>query len=74
MKQTAKRIGDCQVVENTDRHRAAKEKYNFVRIQDEGGHEMELLFTDNEILRARARAIRNPEDLPAVSKIRNFFD
>jgi len=70
----AKRLGDVQVVSNTDPHWAAAEKYNYIRVQFPDGKERALLFTDNEIKRALVRAQKNPEDLPAVSKIRDFLD
>lgn len=70
----AKRIGDLQVVANTKKHRAAKDKYNFVRVQTSDGKEVKLLFTDKEIERAIKRAQKNPEDLPTVSKLRDLFD
>lgn len=70
----AKRIGDVQIVPNTKKHQLANEKYNFIRVQREDGKEISLLFTDREIAIAVARAQKNPEDLPKVSKLRNIFD
>lgn len=70
----AKRIGDLQEVENKEKHPAAAAKYNFIRVQTESGAEVQLLFTDGEIKRAALRAIKNPEDTPRVSKIRDLFD
>lgn len=70
----AKRIGDIQPVENKDKHFAANSKYNYIRVQDETKTELHLLFTDNEIKRAKERANKNTEDLPEVSWIRNIFD
>ena len=70
----AKRLGDLQTVRNSKKHRAANDTYNFIRVQTEDGKEVGLLFTDAEIVRAQLRAVKNPEDLPAVSKIRNLFD
>lgn len=70
----AKRIGDLQEVENTKRHPAAALDYNYIRVQTESGAEVELLFTDGEIKRAALRAMKNKEDLPKLSKIRDFLD
>ncbi len=70
----AKRIGDLQEVENKNPHPAAARKYDFIRAQTESGEEIGLLFTPGEIKRAALRAIKNPEDTPNVSKIRDLFD
>lgn len=70
----AKRIGDLQTVDNTQAHRAAASKYNYIRIQLEDGREIPLLFTDKEIQRAKERAEKNPEDLPKVGALKNFLD
>lgn len=70
----AKRLGDLQQVENKDPHWAAKNKYNFIRVQFPNGVETGLLFTDREIQVALKRAEKNPEDLPEVSWIRDTFD
>ncbi len=70
----AKRIGDLQEVLNKNPHWAAAKKYNFIRVQLPNGREVPLLFTDKELLRARKRADKNPEDLPLVSTLRDLFD
>lgn len=70
----AKRIGDLQTVENTSPHWAAAKNYNFIRVQISSGEEVPLLFTDAEILKARKRAEKNPEDLPKASRLRDIFD
>lgn len=70
----AKRIGDLQYVDNTEKHWAANKNYNFIRVQLENGEEICLLLTDNEVLRAKKRAEKNPEDLPKTSKFRDIFD
>lgn len=74
MNTTAKRIGDLQSVDNKNRRFGSTTKYNFIRVQLEDGKEVPLLFTDKEILNARIRAQKNPEDLPKVSTFRNIFD
>ncbi len=70
----AKRIGDVQTVENTQKHQLANDKYSFIRVQLETGEEVPLLLTDRELKIAAKRAQKNPEDLPRVSKLRNIFD
>ena len=70
----AKRIGDLQSVQNTQAHWAAVKKYNFIKVQLDDGTEVPLLFTDKEVERAKARAIKNPEDLPKTGFLRNLFD
>lgn len=74
MSTKAKRLGDLQSVANENKHWAANSRYNFIRVQREGGVEIPLLFTDHEIIKAAERAAKNPEDLPKVSVIRNLFD
>jgi hypothetical protein len=69
----AKRIGDLQEVSNKNPHWAAAKKYNFIRVQLPDGTEIPLLFTDKEILRAKIRANKNPEDLPKVIFFKRFI-
>jgi len=68
------RIGDLQEVSNRSPHPAAALKYNYIRVQTDSGLEVELLFTAREIKQAALRAMKNKEDLPKVSRIRDFFD
>jgi hypothetical protein len=70
----SKRLGDLQTVENTKKVFSANDKYNFIRVQLEDGEEVALLFTDNEVKRAKERAMKNPEDLPKTSKFRDLLD
>ncbi|HOS17495.1 MAG TPA: hypothetical protein PKX15_10840 [Bacteroidales bacterium] len=70
----AKRLGDLQRVINQNPHWAALKEYNHIRVQFPNGKEKHLLFTDKEIQRAIDRANKNPEDLPKVSWVRDFFD
>lgn len=70
----AKRIGDLQEVANKNPIGPAAAKYNHIRVQLSDGKELSLLFTDNEILRAKYRAERNPEDVPSVSWLRDILD
>ena len=74
MKIKAKRIGDLQQVDNTQRRFGSTNKYNFIRVQLEDGKEVPLLFTDKEIQTALDRASKNPEDILTVSWLRDLFD
>lgn len=72
------RIGDLKVVTNQNPKLNAAKNYTALRVQEESGREISLLFTENELQRARARAIKNPEDVPAANgifdKIRDLVD
>lgn len=73
-KAKGKRIGDLQKVKNQKRKLGAAEEYHHIRAQLMDGDEISLLFTERELKVARERAIKNPEDCPEVSCLRNIFD
>ena len=58
--------GDVLLVDNTGRYRSANPTYFAVRLRmmGEDANTSCYLFTLNEMRQARARAERNPEDLP----------
>ena len=62
--------GDVMLVGNTGRYRSANSSYFAVRLRMMGADENTdcYLFTTNEMRQARARAERNPEDLPFCKK------
>lgn len=66
-------IADIQEVVNSDKLPMAAKKYNHivVVINDKP---VNLLFTDNVLLRALKRAENNPEDLPEISWIEDILD
>lgn len=68
------RIGDINTVTNKKPKPGAKAQYSHVRVQLEDGTELSLLFTDSDMRRGAERAKKNPEDVPKVGRIRNFFD
>lgn len=68
------RLGDCTVVVNQNRHHAANARYFSFRAQFDGDIEVSLLFTENELRRARNRALKNPEDVPDVPFLMDLFD
>ncbi len=73
-KPKAKRIGDLQQVDNAQRKFGSLQEYWFTRLQYPLGTEVPLLFTEAELLRAQARALKNPEDLLAAGIVRDLLD
>jgi len=71
---SAKRLGDLQRVPNTNPHWAANDHYNYIRVELESGQEIPLLLSDAEVERAHKRALKNAEDLPKISKVRDLLD
>jgi len=74
----AGRIGDLQTVTNAKRKTGTigqeNAVYHHIRVQLEDGTETVLLLTSHQVKTAQLRAVRNPEDVLAVSKFRNFLD
>jgi hypothetical protein len=78
----AKKIVDASVVagrkilvENQDKKPAANRVYVAIWIEDpDGDNEECLLFTMNELERARVRAQKNPEDIPEKGFFTDLFD
>ena len=72
------RLADIVPVRNTNPHPSANENYLAVRVQWPGGKEETLLFTETQVAEARARAQRNPEDIPRAAyltqKVRDLLD
>ncbi len=62
--------GDVELVDNTGRYRSANSSYFAVRLRMLGVDKNTAcyLFTLNEMRQAKARAERNPEDLPFCKK------
>jgi len=62
--------GDVTLVDNTGRYRSANPTYFATRLRMMGVDENTdcYLFTLNEMRQAKARAERNPEDLPFCKK------
>lgn len=73
-KPKAKRIGDLQLVLNTERRFGSASEYLFVRLQWPLGEEESFLFTEAELMRAARRASKNPEDLLKAGLIRDLLD
>jgi len=72
---TKVKAGRIILVENKNRHFAAKEYYSSIWVEDEdGSNERCLLFTERELNIAERRAARNVEDIPKKKAITNFFD
>ena len=72
---TKVKAGRIILVENKNRHFAAKEYYSSIWVEDDdGSNERCLLFTERELNIAEKRAARNVEDIPKKKAITNFFD
>lgn len=71
---TSGRLGDLIKVANQCPIPGSAESYNHLRVQLASGKEVSLLFTDNDIEVAYERALKNHEDIPPVSWIRNLLD
>ena len=62
-------------VENKDRKLGSALNYNAVWVENQDGrNERCLLFTENELKVAKARADKNREDLLSKSGLTDFFD
>tara|TARA_R100000353_G_scaffold50607_1_gene40176 strand:+ start:22 stop:240 length:219 start_codon:yes stop_codon:yes gene_type:complete len=61
------KLGRIIKIENDNPKFGALKKYNFLRVKDSWGVEMNLMFTDRQLLEAEKRAAKNPEDI--VQKI-----
>jgi hypothetical protein len=61
------KLGRIIKIENDNPKFGALKKYNFLRVKDSWGVEMNLMFTDRQLLEAEKRAAKNPEDV--VKKI-----
>ena len=56
------KLGRIYTVTNANPKWGANAAYKFLRVRDSWGVEMELMFTDRELLAAEKRAAKNPED------------
>jgi hypothetical protein len=61
-------------VENKNRRFGANSKYYAIWTENSSKEEVCLLFTENQLLRARNRADKNPEDLPKKGFFTDLFD
>jgi len=61
------KLGRIIKIENDNPKFGALKQYNFLRVKDSWGVEMNLMFTDRQLLEAEKRAAKNPEDV--VQKI-----
>lgn len=66
-------LGDIQKVDNKNPHFLAAKEYNHIVVEF-GEKIKHLLFTSNEIKIAYNRAMKNPEDIPKVSWIKDILD
>ena len=61
------KLGRIIKIENANPKFGALKSYSFLRVKDNWGVEMNLMFTDTQLLDAEKRAAKNPEDV--VKKI-----
>tara|TARA_B100001939_G_C16904631_1_gene601678 strand:+ start:828 stop:1046 length:219 start_codon:yes stop_codon:yes gene_type:complete len=61
------KLGRIIKIENDNPKFGALKSYSFLRVKDSWGVEMNLMFTDRQLLEAEKRAAKNPEDV--VQKI-----
>ena len=57
------KLGRIIKIENDNPKFGALKSYSFLRVRDNWGVEMNLMFTDRQLLEAEKRAAKNPEDV-----------
>ena len=67
------KLGRIIKIENDNPKFGALKSYNFLRVKDSWGVEMNLMFTDTQLLDAEKRAAKNPEDVVKKVSFRNWF-
>lgn len=61
-------------VENKNKKFGANSEYYALWVENSQGAEYCLLFTEHELNRAKERAAKNPEDIPAKGFFTDLFD
>ena len=69
-----KRIGDMNLVQNTERKFGSADAYYHVRVQFAGNVEKHMLLTENDVVEAIVRAEENKEDLLNPSGLQDALD
>ena len=67
------KLGRIIKIQNDNPKFGALKKYNFLRVKDSWGVEMNLMFTDTQLLDAEKRAAKNPEDVVKKVSFRNWL-
>jgi hypothetical protein len=67
------KLGRIIKIENDNPKFGALKSYNFLRVKDSWGVEMDLMFTDTQLLDAEKRAAKNPEDVVKKVSFRNWL-
>tara|TARA_B100000700_G_scaffold320048_1_gene416558 strand:- start:846 stop:1070 length:225 start_codon:yes stop_codon:yes gene_type:complete len=67
------KLGKLYHVQNDKPKFGANRSYKFVRVRDNWGVEMKLLFTDRQISEAEKRAAKNPEDIVRKVTFRDWI-
>jgi len=61
-------LGHMVSIKNRSKHHLAQHTYKSVWVMDENGEVDILVFSKGELKSARARAEKNPEDVPSLKK------
>lgn len=70
----SKRMGDVLIIENSQKITNADNEYYYLRVQMPNGEEIPVMFTDTEFYVGVNRALKNTEDVPKVSWIKDLLD
>jgi hypothetical protein len=65
-------FGRIEIINNEEQKSSAKPTYNAICVYSEFGTYETLMLTENELVRVRARAEKNPEDRIRVSPLARF--
>ena len=67
------KLGRIIKIQNDNPKFGALKSYNYLRVKDSWGVEMNLMFTDTQLLDAEKRAAKNPEDVVKKVSFRNWL-
>ena len=67
------KLGRIIKIENDNPKFGALKSYNYLRVKDNWGVEMNLMFTDTQLLDAEKRAAKNPEDVVKRVSFRSWL-
>tara|TARA_R100001443_G_scaffold4429_4_gene12962 strand:- start:2290 stop:2508 length:219 start_codon:yes stop_codon:yes gene_type:complete len=67
------KLGRIIKIENDNPKFGALKSYSFLRVKDSWGVEMNLMFTDTQLLDAEKRAAKNPEDVVKKVSFRSWL-
>ena len=67
------KLGRIIKIKNDNPKFGALKSYNYLRVKDNWGVEMNLMFTDTQLLDAEKRAAKNPEDVVKRVSFRSWL-